>query len=707
MAARTPTPFVDSLIEKIDDARLVETPRVASFRQFLQEHAQVKITHGPDTGRYQRYGFTGREALIAVVDTLDAILGHAGDPPLKDSKVVLAGGAQFGKTILELNLAAYMAGCRFLSPGVYMPDDKLADGIVDTKFRPDVLDQIPWLARMTQVGRAVNKSGKAVNTKGAFMVTDGDRRANGLFRGLQRTPTSFSLDAVIEDEKDDIPRDKAKFLSGRLTASALRLHIVVGTQRIHGAGQNREFEDGSQGVMLIGPQGADLPSGLIVTLHDEHCLTVRDVPPGWLNPEEQWPQVCRLAVTGTPRRDDPQLTHEGDFRGGRHPHAIEGTPDAVYYLADPKSGVPLDRARVAWHHRRPDRVARRRWSFRMSQMGTPAIDLAQIVAHWSRAVGDSDEMRSFCCDRLARPKSAAQAITPQILDRARLVRPYQYLPAKAGPRFAGLDTGDRCWLVIREKGLEGQKRLVRADQIALGDVVQRVRNLCEQHAVECLCIDERPAVDEARRLAMMLNGLDQVTRWPRVNWGDRSTYVTFPGGLTWDGRNQIWRGLRCAVVRFSKRALGDGVEHAAAEFQEDGVTKFVPLIATNRYETIDGAVRELLTPEENVHEVVRLLDGRRQTRQTPSLLLPSRVPGSPAILETFDQHLLAGSQREKDPKTSELGDYVDGCDNHLLLADAYSRLAEANGGSTTATGPTAASTVRRQTLVRRGRGMPS
>jgi len=56
--------------------------------------------------------------------------------------------------------------------------------------------------------------------------------------------------------------------------------------------------------------------------------------------------------------------------------------------------------------------------------------------------------------------------------------------------------------------------------------------------------------------------------------------------------------------------------------------------------------------------------------------LPRRVPGAPGVLETLDAHLLAGSQRTKDEKTGELGDYVDGCDNHFLLADAYSALAE-------------------------------
>jgi hypothetical protein len=651
-----PLQAADGLDARLNvDQRAVDAPRVASFYDFLTRHARVPV----GGGQYGPYTFEGREALVEVVRCLDMVLGSETGEPLKDSTVVLAGGAQFGKTILEQNLAAYLTGSRFLNCGVYLPDDKLADSIVDAKFRPDVVDQVPWFAQMTQVGKSVNKSGKAVNTKGAFLVTDGERKAIGMFRGLQRVPTSFSLDVVVRDEEDDIPRDKAKFLSGRMTASALRLQIIVGTQRVHGAGQNKQWAEGSQGVMMIGPRGA------FASRH----------PDQWennaiINPEENWPNICRCQIGAKPSVDDPQLTYDGDFKRPGSPDVVATyTPDGRYYLAHPETGETLDRARVLWHHRRPERLQLRRFSYRISQLGIPAIDLAQIVAHWTRAVADGEEMISFCCDRLALPKSAAQSLTPAILDRARNVAPYEFgMGGEGAPRFGGLDMGDRCWLLMREAG--EHKRIVRADKIAAGDVVARVRHLVQSLDIACLFIDERPLVNEARTLALLLNGLEGV-EFPRVDWASADAYVSLPGGLAWDGRNQRWLNLRSAVVRFTKAKLGQGVQQAVVTFEEGGQTKAVPCIECNRFETIDRVVREFLTPAENVVEVV---DGK--VRETPAVLLPLRKPGAPAILETLDAHLLAGSQRAKDDKTGELGDYVDACENHLLLADGYSALAE-------------------------------
>lgn len=681
---RSNTSALEKFDARVTPAPAVSAPRVLSFHQFLMEVARVRVQSGGAAGTYAPYSFQGRAALEEIVHLIDHVLGSHGGAPLKDAKLGLAGGAQFGKTTLELNLAAYVSACRFLNPIVFLPDDKLADEIVDAKFRPDVLDQIPWLAEMTKVGRAVNESGKAVNTKGAFLVTDGTRKAVGMFRGLQKPPTTFTADIVVEDEKDDIKRANSKFVSGRMTASALRFHLEVGTQRIHGAGQNLVWKNGSQGVVLLAAKSArdQLPHDACKVAYGHRY--VESIPAGYINPEEAWPQICRCAVTGTPRTDDPVLGFEADFRRpGSADVVATFTPNGVYYYAHPITGEPLDCEFPLWHHRVPAKLAQHQFTFRVAQIGTPAIDITQIIAHWTRAVADNDEMVTFRCDRQALPKSAAQALTPEILARSRLTGAGFYLGQKRPevPKYAGLDMGDRCWYVCRETVSPANKRLVNAAQIAIGDVVGRVLGLCRADAVSTLFIDERPAVSEARTLALALNGLAEVDQWPTVDWRARDSYFTLPGGLTWDGRNQKWLNLRCAVVRFTKNQLGAGIEQGAVEFQENGVTKFVPVVACNRFETIDRVVRELLTPTENVVEVVKDENGKNMVRTEPALRLPLSTPGAPGILQLVEAHFLAGSQRIKDDKTGELGDYIDGIDNHLIFANGYSALAETIGGT--------------------------
>lgn len=707
-------PRKSSALDKLDagihdDGRRVHAPDVKSFRQFLVEVMRVKLMTLDGAGTYGPYTFVGRAALEEVVNLIDHILGSKTGQPLKDAKLALAGGAQFGKTTLELALAAYSSACRFLNPIVYLPDDGLADGIVDAKFRPDVLDQIPWFAEMTKVGRSINESGKAVNTKGAFLVADGRRTSVGMFRGLQKPPTTFSADLVIEDEKDDIKPAMAKFASGRMTNSAMRFHLEIGTQRVHGSGQNKVWAAGTQGVVLVASaamRDALDEARYVKTLGDHRYVT--EVPPGFINPEEAWPQICRLALTGTPRADDPVLGWEGDFR---RPHVnadqVVATyqPGQVFYYAHPVTGEPLDCDRPIWQHRVPAKIAMQIFSFRVAQIGTPAIDLQQIVSHWTRAVGDAEEMVVFCCDRKAMPKSAAQALTPEIMDRARRTGGYVMGEKRDGvTRYAGLDMGDRCWFIARDVLSPADKRLVHAAQIAIGDVVTRVPDLFTTHGIQTLCIDERPAVSEARTLCLILNGIADLQVWPKVDWKSRTAHVSLPGGLVWDGSRQSWRGLRCAVVRFTKNQLGAGIEQSAVEFQENGMTKFVPVIACNRFETIDRVVRELLTPAENVVEVVKDRTGKGVIRKDPAMRLPSRTPGAPGILETVDAHYLAGSQRIKDDKSGEQGDFIDGIDNHLLFANGYSGLAEIVGGTGQTVKAHAARITRQPEAAGSGRG---
>jgi hypothetical protein len=100
-----------STLDQRLNARAVDAPRRDSFREFLEKDARVPTgrgEHGP-------YTFEGREALLEIVDTVDLCLGSHTGVPLEDATISVAGGAQFGKSILELNLGAYATGLKWLN----------------------------------------------------------------------------------------------------------------------------------------------------------------------------------------------------------------------------------------------------------------------------------------------------------------------------------------------------------------------------------------------------------------------------------------------------------------------------------------------------------------------------------------------------------------------------------------------------------------
>lgn len=726
----------------------VDRPQRGSFEEFLVRDARVPVgggEHGP-------YSFEGREAIRGIVRRIDAILGgrksevarqksevggqrsEVTAEPLADSLLGIAGGAQWGKTILELNLAAYLTSQRWLACGLFLPDENLVQGIVDTKFRPDVVDQIPWFAEMTQIGKAVNRSGKTANRKGAFLVTDGRRKTSGMVLGLQKVPTSFTFDVTLQDEVDDIPEKNAKFVKGRRTASKLRFDVRIGTQRVHGRGQNKVWKDGSQGVVILGPmdstakdakdakkaegmdcaggrraeseisergdgstvflalpptsaipqpggEAAELPAcsgGLRPSIAPGNSAfpepggEITELPAGWVNPEENFPGIVRCQVGEVMRADDPRLTWAGDFkRDGDEAAVATHSPEARYYLAHPETGAPLDRSHPLWLHRAPGKFEQRNYTYRASQLGFDAIGLSQIVGQFQLAVNDPDEMTVFRCDVLALPQSTAQAVTPAVLERARNVEPFDIRTQRAEGRavYGGLDTGDRCWFLTREVESAERKRVIFAAGIPAGDMVTRGISLFHQLGMTCLFIDQRPLVSQARALALELNGLNAITHWPAPPEGN--TFTTLDSGLTWDGNSGRWGNLKCAVVRFDKKSIGAGIEQGVDVFEEDGQTKFVPLIRCNRYETIDRVVREFLTPAESVVEIVNGL-----VREMPAMLLPRMTT---PVAQTLEEHIVTGSERVKE-KDGSPGDYVDGVANHLLLADGYSALAEIVAG---------------------------
>ena len=615
----------------------------ASLRDFLVRYGKVKMPGGT----YGPFTFTGRPAVALLVEWIDEALGSHTGHPLTDTEILAAGGAQWGKTTLWEFAFAYMLGACFKNVGYYLPDDDLVNGVVDSKFRPDVVDQVPWFADLLRVGKAINESGRQVNRKGAIMATDGKRIGQGYFRGCGKIPTTFSMDCTMVDERDDVPEEAARFITGRMSASPLRLGLTAGTQRYHGAGMNKEFESGSQHLGFL-----DCP---------ECCAAIV--------PEDHWPQVCRLAMEGHPRIDDPHLTQEGDFKRPGGPTLAGFDHEALYYLACPTCGTELDRAGgINYRAQRPEQIKQRRYSVRVSQLAVDAIPLRLIVFDWAtKATRDPEAMAAFCCDRLAKPKSTMQALTPAILERARLAAPYSMTLAPAqARRWAGLDTGDRLYFAAHENASgthTDTRRLCWAETISPANARARVPQLFSALGLECLFVDIGNEREMARDLVLDINGIrDQPTAYPPD--AARGT-IRFSPLLWWDGERELWHGLRAAVVEFSLKP-GGGVKQVLRRTIE-GLC--YPVIQCNRDESIQHVVDKLLTADDGLTEVV---DGKLRT--WPSFLLPTRGANPPEILNQVEAHFLSGSRREKntDGKTSS---FVDQCPNHLLLASTYAELA--------------------------------
>jgi hypothetical protein len=697
-------------------------PRVESFADFLMHQARVK-----EGASYVPYHFVGREALRGIVERLDLILASGES----DASLAICGGAQFGKTVLMLNLLAYLVAVRFRNVGYYLPDDDLVSGLVDGKLRPDVLDRIPWLARLIAVGKTLSPTGRAVNRKGAFLCTDGERTALAFMRGLGKIPTSFSMDVVVQDEKDDLPEEHARFLAGRMTASNLRLSLLIGTQRYHGAGQNLAFTEGSQHVGLLACPG---------------CGEL------W-NPETVWPGVCRLAVEELASQAWPRLTAEGYFRfdavltGKQEEQEIheegrgkvfEGlnrtlvpscissascfpfekmpipySPGQRYALCCLDCGEKLDREHPQWHALAPEREAERKWSYRISQLLIPAIELEQIVAAWQQAIRDPDHMTVFCTDRLALPKSTTLALTPGVLEAARGDYLLEDLRSKnldlrtaeaeASPsskfsvlssefiRFGGLDMGDQCWFVARAIDAKAPHlaRLLWAEAISAERVRARVPELFRELGLSVLCVDAGPLRDLSRDLVFLLNGLEEGVV-PSSQEAGRNIYFndsrrtpcdgsadgnpvarSATATLQWHAASETWRGVRCMAVEFTQRE-GQGLRHKLARTQ-DG--RLYPLLAANRDETIDRVVQELLPPGVGDPRLIEHADGTAAAMPTQRFFLPRATDATRGVLDVYERHLLAGARREKSNDGKSLR-YLDKCENHFLLATAYAALAE-------------------------------
>jgi len=645
----------EDISESTIGKKLTSAPDCSSFKDFLVNHARVA---GRD-GTARPFSMVGRAPLELIADWFDKILRNTLDgeaveidevkfapTKLKGASMAVGGGAQFGKTILELNLMAYATAIRFISVGNYLPDRPKVEEIVGQKFRPNVLDVYPWMADMIQLGKVENASGKTIDRKESYTVTDGTRKAFGNFCGMHKPPTSITIDIALLDEVDDIPDRNIGYVDGRMTNSPVHLTGFIGTQRVAGAGQNARLAASSYHVKMF------------------RCPTCEQE---W-NLEENFPSIIRV--------NGHKLTAEmGHDR------------DAVYYCACPECGTELDRDAGRYVAKHPERIKEAKLGLRVSQFTISAISLQEIVGAWFAAMADpsGEALQAFYCDRVGIPNAgAAQPITQTVLDSCRALglgtldspEPYamSLSPTKA-IRVAGMDMGPRCWFWCDEILNDRASACVWAELISSGNAPTRVPALMGALNFGCIFLDAGGEPDLTKRIVLALNGLENYSPpvMPRTEML-KSQLSNLGVGIAWNGESGRWTGIRAAAVLFVAGAA-KGIEQTIG-FTQDG--RIYPLIKCNRSESIQTAVNDFLTPAEGILEMIGP-EGGKTLRLQPRSRLPQTCIGAGVSQAILDGHLL-NLRKERDPKTGE-EDWIEGVENHLGLAKCYSRLAATLGNN--------------------------
>ena len=724
------TPDITRTADEALGGKKTKAPDCTSFKEFLANHARVANR----TGMAVPFSMRGRAPLELVADWTDKILRNTLDgeaveidgvtfspAKLKGASFAVAGGAQFGKTIIELNLMAYATAIRFISVGNYLPDRPKVEEIVGQKFRPNVLDLYPWMAEMIQMGKVENASGKTIDRKESYTVTDGTRKSFGSFCGMHKPPTSITIDIALLDEVDDIPDRNIGYVDGRMTNSPVHLTCFIGTQRIAGAGQNARLASSSFHVKLYRcPECGkewNLEENFPRCVRSRRSGNLPEISPKKDSPIEPLNLIDYRAlpggggpsgvVAGILPAVEPGILPGGKIAGRQTPlpssqicsgvhvevHALDPIlaaesghdRNAHYYCACPECGRELDRDGGRYVAKHPERIAEAKLGVRVSQLTISAISLQEIVGAWFAAMMDpsGEAMRAFYCDRVGIPNAgAAQPITQKVLDGCRALgggakdspQPYDMsLGVGATPRFAGLDTGPRCWFWCDEQPGDSVSNLIWAEMIASGNATARIPQLMDALNVSCLFIDAGGEPDLTKRLVLALNGLENLPA-PERSHADllRSKMTNLGIGLSWDGERGCWSGLKAAAVLFVA-GEAKGIQQTIG-FTQEG--KMYPLIKCHRGESIQTAVNDFLTPADGVLEMMGL-PGKQSPRVLPRARLPRTCTGAGVSQAVLDGHLL-NLRKERDVKTGR-EDWLDGVQNHLGLAKVYARLAVTAG----------------------------
>ena len=407
-----------------------------TFDSFLT--SEVVTDKGP-------WSLAGHEPLAFLAQ----LLGEVITKPIRDAEIIGLKAAQIGWSTLALAIAFFLASCRQMNVGYFLPTDRFAERFGQT--RAD---------KMIKASRFLRESMKEGAVGGVHQKGLKEFRGHYFYLlGLESlaNATSIPMDALVYDEVDLLDEENATWSEDRVAHSNLRLKLYLSVGMFPGAGIDARYQTGTQHRYAV-----------------SCSCGKRDMVLEDLFPESML--------------------------------VIEGKAERVCV----KCHRPLDLAKGRWIAEQPSRAKEGRFSFKLSALSMGAIDGDYIWNRFLRARRKKAWLAKFHCSELAKPDAGAMMpITDAELWQMR--RPDVVLRLSAGtgaPRYAGIDVGDIChfWaheLMPAREGEERRRRLVWLEEIDSDNLVERLAVLIAKLDLRTLVIDKKPHTASARRLAYL------------------------------------------------------------------------------------------------------------------------------------------------------------------------------------------------------------
>jgi len=417
--------------------------RPSTIQRFLEEDI---------VGDRGAWTLTGHEPFAGILALLDDILTKR----RKDIEISILKAEQVGASITLLGLATHLVADRGLDVGYFLPTNNFASEFGGTRLKR-MIARSEYLRSLMEDKEATNRA--VIKQMGAHFL---------YLLGLESRLGAISkpLDALLNDEVDELPVENLEWAQGRLTHSDLRLRINFSAGYTPGGGIDQLWQNGSQHRFLVDCQAKKCRRKGI-------CL------------EETFAEATQKSAI-------PQCVAE--IRGH-------------WRIVCPSCSSPIDVSGGYWQATYPEKAAKGIYSFRISALSVGAIDLDGLMKRYvEKALRKRSEMAKFRSAVLGIPDGGAlQPITDAVL--AEMREPYSLSAhgTSGRPRFAGLDLGgDLCHFLVFERDDARRPRLVWLEEIPSDLVRQVVVQRCSALGVVGGVFDKKPLVTDARAIVYAL-----------------------------------------------------------------------------------------------------------------------------------------------------------------------------------------------------------